>query len=244
MTNISDLNLDGPGAPVRKDGEATRPYRITIYKGYERFWHWSQAFLIISLLFTGFGLHGLHHLIPFPLAVLLHTGAAILLITLWVFTIFWWFTTGEWKQFFPKNENLWTIMKYYAWGILQGASKPYHKRLHSKQNPLQALTYVALTFFIGATLWSTGIAYLLYNFWEGHSWSNQAFTIVVFLHTAAAWGMAIFVVIHVYMATTGKPWYHYIHSMVTGKDDVELTEVEAAYLAEREGQALEPAPKH
>lgn len=241
MSDMIHPALDG--APARKDGEETRSYRIGIYKAYERFWHWSQAFLIISLIFTGFGLHGLHGLLPFGLAVMLHTGAAIALIVLWVFTIFWWFTTGEWKQFFPKNENLWTIMKYYAWGILQGASKPYHKRLHSKQNPLQALTYVALTFFIGSTLWATGIAYLLYNFWEHYGWAADAFPIIVFLHTAAAWGMAIFVIIHVYMATTGKPWTHYIKSMVTGRDDVELTAAEAAYLQERQGHALTPTPE-
>ena len=243
-TSVHNLDLDRANAPKRKDGDALHKYRITIYKGYERFWHWSQAFLIISLLFTGFGLHGLHHLLPFGLAVMLHTGAALLLMTLWVFTIFWWFTTGEWKQFFPKNENLWTIMKYYAWGILQGASKPYHKRLHSKQNPLQAITYVALTFVIGATLWSTGIAYLLYNLWEANAWSGSVLTTVVFLHTAAAWGMALFVVIHVYMATTGKPWYHYIQSMVTGRDDVDLSEAEAAYLEELQGEPLTRSPRH
>ena len=240
---MTDMFTNGlKGAPKRRDGEAVRSYRIAIYKGYERFWHWSQAFLILSLLFTGFGLHGLHGLLPFGLAVTLHTGAAVLLIALWVFTIFWWFTTGEWKQFFPKNENLWTIMTYYAWGILQGASKPYHKRLYSKQNPLQALTYVALTLFIGSTLWASGIAYLLYNLWEHQTWAADALTVVVFLHTAAAWGMALFVVIHVYMATTGKPWTHYIKSMITGRDDVELTEAEVAYLEERQGEPLKPSP--
>ncbi len=245
MTDIRNLDLDRPDAPVRKPKDKTRSYRIAIYKGYERFWHWSQAFLILSLLFTGFGLHGLHNLLPFGMAVTLHTGAAIVLMTLWVFTIFWWFTTGEWKQFFPKNENLWNIIKYYAWGILQGASKPYHKRLHSKQNPLQAITYVALTFFIGSTLWASGIAYLFYNMWEHYGWANQVFTVIVFLHTAAAWGMAIFVVIHVYMATTGEPWYHYIQSMITGRDDVELTDAEVAFLEERQGEPLDTSPaKH
>ena len=206
--------------------------KIMIYRRYERFWHWSQAFLIITLLFTGFGLHGLHSLVPFPLAVLIHTLAAGVLIVLWLFTIFWWFTTGEWKHYMPKTGGILAIMRFYALGILFGEAKPYKKRLHSKQNILQALTYVALTAFIGSTLWATGIAYLLYNFWEHYSWSQQAFTIVVFLHTAAAWAMALFIVIHVYMATTGKPWYHYIHSMITGWDDVELTRTEAAYLEE------------
>ena len=32
--------------------------RIYIFKGFERFWHWAQAALIITLLLTGFEIHG------------------------------------------------------------------------------------------------------------------------------------------------------------------------------------------
>lgn len=224
MSIADELALDAParGPTVKR--------RVMIYRRYERFWHWSQAALILTLLFTGFGLHGVHGLIPFGLAVNLHTIAALTLIVLWLFTIFWWFTTGEWRHYLPRNEGLVSILRYYAFGILIGAQKPYKKRFGAKQNALQALTYLLLTLLIGSTLWATGVAYLLYNFWEHFGWSQTAFRIVAFLHTAAAWAMALFVVIHVYMATTGRPWHHYFHSMITGYDDVELTPEELAYL--------------
>ena len=32
--------------------------RVYIFKAFERFWHWSQAALIILLLLTGFEIHG------------------------------------------------------------------------------------------------------------------------------------------------------------------------------------------
>ena len=69
--------------------------RIYIYKRYERFWHWSQALLVIIMMFTGFEIHGVYSLIGFGRSVQLHTMAAWALITLWAFTIFWQFTTGE-----------------------------------------------------------------------------------------------------------------------------------------------------
>ena len=36
--------------------------RIYIFKGFERFWHWAQAALIITLLITGFEIHGTYKL--------------------------------------------------------------------------------------------------------------------------------------------------------------------------------------
>jgi thiosulfate reductase cytochrome b subunit len=32
--------------------------RIYIFKGFERFWHWTQALLIMVMLATGFEVHG------------------------------------------------------------------------------------------------------------------------------------------------------------------------------------------
>ena len=32
--------------------------RIYIFKGFERFWHWTQALLILAMLATGFEVHG------------------------------------------------------------------------------------------------------------------------------------------------------------------------------------------
>ena len=77
-------------------------HRIYIYKRYERFWHWSQAALIIVLMLTGFEIHGVYSLMGFEDAVDLHTLAAWTLVVIWVFTIFWQFTTGEWRQYIPS----------------------------------------------------------------------------------------------------------------------------------------------
>ena len=78
---------------------------VMIYSRYERFWHWSQAALIFTLFFSGLGLHGTHSLLDFRTAVTVHTFAAIALIVLWVFTTFWNFTTGQWKQYLFKRRQ-------------------------------------------------------------------------------------------------------------------------------------------
>ena len=80
--------------------------RILIYKRYERFWHWSQAFLIIFLAFTGFEVHDSYHFFGFENAVRYHRISAALLLVLTALTIFWHFTTGEWKNYIPTFTNL------------------------------------------------------------------------------------------------------------------------------------------
>ena len=32
--------------------------RIYVFKRFERFWHWTQAALIVFMMFTGFEIHG------------------------------------------------------------------------------------------------------------------------------------------------------------------------------------------
>ncbi len=204
---------------------------VMIYTRYERFWHWSQAILVFTLFFTGFRVHGSHDLIPFGLAVQVHTWAAIALMALWVFTTFWNFTTGQWRQYLFKKGII-KVIRFYAYGILVGEPHPYKKSLQRKQNALQSLAYMTFMTLIGPALWATGIAYLLYNLWDHHSWSGDGLWVVAVLHTAAAFAMGTFVIIHVYMTTTGKTPLHYVRTMITGYDTVELSEVEEAYLKE------------
>ncbi|MDZ7656911.1 MAG: cytochrome b/b6 domain-containing protein, partial [Sulfurimicrobium sp.] len=91
--------------------------KIYVFKLFERFWHWSQASLIIFMLITGFEVRGTYHLLGFAKAVDLHTIAAWTLVGLWVFAIFWHFTTGEWKQYIPTMDKVVAMVKYYSVGI-------------------------------------------------------------------------------------------------------------------------------
>ncbi|WP_298358099.1 cytochrome b/b6 domain-containing protein [Rhodoblastus sp.] len=206
---------------------------VMIYSRYERFWHWSQAALILILAFTGFAVHGLIPL-PYRTAAQIHSYAAIALIALWAFTTFWHFTTGQWRQYLPKLASLPAILKFYAWGILAGAPHPYTKTLKRKQNALQSLAYLWFMVIIGPALWSSGIVYLTYPLWAKIAAGTIALPVVAFVHLAAAYLITIFVIIHIYMTTTGKTPLHYVRTMITGYDTIPLSKAEAAYLAEDE----------
>ncbi len=204
---------------VQASGDA-RPGRIYIYKRYERFWHWSQALLVITMLLTGFEVHGAYQLLGFAPAVRLHTLAAWALLTLWAFTIFWQFTTGEWRQYLPTHKKVLAMAMYYSWGMFRGAPHPFRKTAQKKHNPLQRLAYLALLAMISPLIWGSGLLYLFRAFWPGlgiDRWLTLEW--VAWAHTAGAFMMLAFFFIHVYLTTTGHTVTAHIKAMVTGWEE-------------------------
>ncbi|MBP7491568.1 MAG: cytochrome b/b6 domain-containing protein [Rhodoferax sp.] len=195
--------------------------RMYIYKRYERFWHWSQALLVIAMLISGFEVHGSYHLLGFEPAVRLHTVAAWLLLTLWAFTIFWQFTTGEWRQYLPTHKKVVAMALYYGWGMFRGAPHPFKKTALKKHNPLQRLAYLGLLALISPLIWGSGLLYLFRAYW-GPMGIDTWLTLenVAWAHTAGAFMMLTFVIVHVYLTTTGHTLTAHIKAMVTGWEEV------------------------
>ena len=196
--------------------------RIYLYKRFERFWHWSQALLIIIMMITGFEVHGSYTLLGFQKAVQVHTLAAWTLLVLWAFTIFWQFTTDEWKQYLPSLKNVFAMVHYYSIGIFTNAPHPFRKSVVQKHNPLQRLAYLALLAFISPLVWGSGLLYLFYGNWRAVG-LDQYLTLefVAIAHTAGAFMMTAFFFIHVYLTTTGHTVFAHIKAMITGWEEAE-----------------------
>ena len=207
---------------------------VLIFNRFERFWHWTQAAAIFVLLFTGFGIHGLHPFGDFETLVSVHVVAALYLMVLWVFAIFWHLTTGSWRHYVPTTQGLWRVARYYAWDIFTGQDHPYRKHFWRKHNPLQAISYLGLKLFLFPTLWISGLAYLSYSLWQQGPASNSALEWVALIHTAAAFVMAAFIIIHIYLLTTGHSFSAHVKPMITGYDEVDLDPEEEAYLRKDE----------
>ncbi|WP_303783223.1 cytochrome b/b6 domain-containing protein [Azovibrio restrictus] len=194
--------------------------RIYLYKRFERFWHWSQALLIIIMMLTGFEIHGSYALLGFAKAVQVHTLAAWTLLTLWAFTIVWQFTTGEWRQYLPTLKKVDAMVKYYILGIFTDAPHPFRKTPAAKHNPLQRLAYLAFLAVMSPLIWSSGLLYLFYPQWP--AWGiDQWLTLewVALAHTAGAFMILTFFVAHVYMTTTGHTPLAHIKAMITGWEE-------------------------
>lgn len=195
--------------------------RIYIFKRFERFWHWSQAALIILMGLTGFEVHGTFRWLGYETAQEIHTTAAWALIILWIFAIFWHFTTGEWRQYIPTTRNLVAMIRYYLTGIFTHAEHPFRQTQLTKHNPLQRLAYLFVKLTINPLIWVTGLLYLFYPQWGEFGLGWMSLPMVAFLHLVAAFLMVIFFIMHVYFATTGHTPTAHIKAMITGYEEVE-----------------------
>jgi thiosulfate reductase cytochrome b subunit len=187
-----------------------------VFTRFERFWHWTQALLVLLLMISGFTVHGTLSAVPWGKAAEMHVLFAWALMGLWAFAIFWHLTTGEWRQYVPTTERLGAVAKYYTVGIFQpGVPHPYKKTRAAKHNPLQRLAYLFFKLLISPALWVSGLLYMYYN-----DVSGLSLGLVAFVHTAAAFAMLVFFIAHVYMAFTAKPWNAYVKGMITGYEEV------------------------
>jgi len=203
--------------------------RVYLYSRYERFWHWTQAFLILFLALTGFEIHGSYRLFGYESAVSLHNNAAWILIVLIIFTIFWHFTTGEWRQYMPTMENLRAQMEYYVTGIFRNAPHPTKKTTLSKLNPMQRLVYLGLKILFIPVMVISGIAYMFYRYqFDGaiQSLGFEDLGLVAAIHTLGAYILLAFVVVHVYLITTGHTLTSNLRAMITGWELLEEEEEE------------------
>jgi thiosulfate reductase cytochrome b subunit len=197
--------------------------KVYLYHRYERFWHWAQAVLIIVLMITGFEIHGTYELTGFKAATRLHNVAALALIILAAFTIFWHFTTGAWRQYIPQRRGLGAMVGFYLVGIFQGSPHPTQPTPVAKLNPLQRLSYLAFKILIFPVMATTGVLYFFYNSWPAIGLSGSVAFVAV-LHTVGAFLLVAFLIVHVYMTTTGHTIFSNIESMITGYKRIETTD--------------------
>ena len=203
--------------------------REYIYRRFERFWHWSQASLILFLSVTGFEVHDTIHVFGYNNAVVYHRVAAYLLLGLIVFAIFWHFATGEWKQYIPTFKKLKDQIMYYSIGIFKNEPHPTSRTVLHKLNPLQVLTYLSFKIVLIPLVIITGIMYMLYKHVDTNDiivTSEIPLEGIATWHTFGAFMLITFLIVHVYMTTTGETLTSNIKAMITGFEEFEPEEEE------------------
>jgi thiosulfate reductase cytochrome b subunit len=199
-------------------------HKVYIYKAFERFWHWVQAILIFFLAATGFEIHGSIIFFGYQNAVHYHNIAAYSFIVLIVFAIFWHFSTGEWKQYLPTSRNLKAQINYYIFGIFKNAPHPTKKTVLSKLNPLQKLTYLGLKILVLPTMVISGLLYMFYRYPQQGTIEGlniNSIQIIALFHTAGAYLLLAFIIVHLYLITTGATVISNLKAMITGYEELE-----------------------
>lgn len=194
---------------------------IYLYTRYERFWHWLQGVAIIVLLITGFEVHDTFTLLGFRTAVDVHSFVGLSWLILFAFFVFWIFTTGEWRQYVPTTKKMFAMVRYYSYGIFRGEPHPVPKRKDAKHNPLQRLAYLSLAALLLPIQMASGFLYWGYNSWPQWGLGWLPLKVVALVHLAGAFAILSFLVVHIYMTTTGHSLLAHIKAMITGWEEVE-----------------------
>jgi thiosulfate reductase cytochrome b subunit len=201
--------------------------KVYIYRSFERFWHWMQALIIFFLAMTGFEIHGSISFFGYQNAVKYHNIAAYAFIVLIVFAIFWHFSTGEWRQYLPTVKNLKAQINYYLLGIFSNALHPTRKTVLSKLNPLQKLVYLALKILVIPTMMISGLLYMFYRYPQNGGivgMNIDSVEVIALFHTAGAFLLLAFIIVHLYLITTGTTVTSNLKAMITGYEDLETVE--------------------
>lgn len=199
--------------------------KVYLYKRFERFWHWSQTLLIFSLIFTGFEIHGVTAIMGYEEAVIWHNNAAWAFMILIIFAIFWHLTTDEWKNYVPTIQNFKAQAEYYLTGIFRNAPHPTKKRTLSKLNPLQRLTYFGLKILLIPLMVLTGLLYMYFHY-PVRGIEFESLEYIAVLHTLGAYMLLAFIIIHLYLITTGRTLGSNLKAMVTGWEEMDEDEIQ------------------
>ena len=198
--------------------------KVYLYARFQRFWHWMQALIIFSLLVTGLEVHGLFRLMGYETAFHVHNALAWGLVTFIVLAFFWYITTGDFRQYLTEGnilEKIFMQIHYYMIGIFKNEPHPFKKNEISRLNPLQRITYLMLT-LVGLPLQIIfGFAYFYINELVALGMNPDWIEPIAVIHTLLAYMLIGFVIMHVYMTTTGHTLTSNIKAMITGWEEVD-----------------------
>lgn len=200
--------------------------RVYMYSRYERFWHWLQALAIAGLITTGLTVHapGLFAFSSFQTAVELHTILGFVLLANAAFSLFYHVAGGDLRQYLPTPRGFFNQairqLLYYTKGIFRGEPHPFEKTPGKKLNPLQKVAYLVILNLLLPFQILSGIA-----IWGAQHWPDLAerlggLGLLVPLHSLGAWLFASFLVMHLYLTTTGHTVTSNLKAMVSGYENL------------------------
>ena len=205
----------------------SRTERVYMYEPYRRFWHWLQTISIVMLLFTGLVIHrpDIFGAFSFRGIVVIHNVLAAILVINAALSLFYHVTTEKIRQFIPRPygffDDAMVQAKYYVSGIFKGEGHPFEKQPDSRMNPIQKATYfmilnvlLPLQIITGALMWGV-------QSFPQYASAVGGLPLLAPFHSLVAWLFGTFILVHVYMTTTGATPLEAMRGMVTGYEEVD-----------------------
>jgi thiosulfate reductase cytochrome b subunit len=199
-----------------------------------RFWHWGNALLFTILLISGISMH---YAKPAPTIgfrgdVLIHNVSGIFLTFFYCLFLYGNLKLGNGRFYRVLGEDIVPGMfrqgGYYMWGIFTGASHPYPHSEERKFNPLQKLGYISVMYLLFPILVFTGWALLFPDRLPDYTLGFPGLSLWATVHTYFGFFLSLFMVIHIYLGTTGTTLTEFYQFMWYGHPAEHKTSAAAA----------------
>jgi thiosulfate reductase cytochrome b subunit len=190
-----------------------------------RIWHWVNALAVILLLATGiqFRVPGIASLWPHSPSLGMHKWAGITMTALWVFWLAYGLATGHvLRHYAVRREDLVGIsgqMKFYLVSIFRGEKNPFRPSPEAKYHALQRLAYGSMMGIVAPFMVATGLFFVSGFRIGGRLLPFETIKAIDAFHVTGLYVFALFLVVHVYMATTGPTVLTHIKAMITGFEE-------------------------
>jgi thiosulfate reductase cytochrome b subunit len=160
------------------------------------------------------------YFIPFKIAMLSHNIAGIILSAIFLFYVIQNIKSKNYKHYIPHIKGLFERIKiqagFYLSGIFEGKPHPYEASEQEKFNPLQQITYFSIMFFLMPVIVISGIFMLFPELAPDEFLGMGGVWPMAILHIAVGFFLSIFMLGHVYLATTGDTVTSGFKAMLTG----------------------------
>jgi len=184
----------------------TRAYPLWL-----RVWHWANAALFLTLLVTGLRMHYSAPAFPpigFRVSHLVHNVAGILLTLFYLLYVVGNLFLGNGRYYRivsgDISPGLMLQARYYINGIFLGRPHPFPHGPDRKFNPLQKLIYLAVLFLFFPASILTGWALFVPDKLPQGVLGMPTFAFWAIAHTYINFFFSLFMIVHVYLGTTGE----------------------------------------
>ncbi len=203
-----------------------------------RIWHWVNASLGITLLVTGIQLRlpGIASLQPHNTPLLVHRYVGWAMAASFVFWLVYSLTSGHLgRQYGIRGRDLQGVfqqVRFYLVSIFRGEENPFQATPEEKFNPLQKLAYGAIMGIFAPLLVITGVLLNDKLFFREYILRWDVVGFLNALHVMGAYVFALYLVVHIYMATLGRTATSHIRAMIVGyEEEADESEGEVAQKA-------------
>jgi thiosulfate reductase cytochrome b subunit len=184
-----------------------------------------NAFLVVVLLITGAQLRipGIASLRPNDPALLVHKYAGWSMAVSFVIWIVYGLVSHHLSRHYVIRrrdlKGVFSQAKFYLVSIFRGEENPFLPSPEEKFNPLQKLAYGAIMGLFTPVLVVTGLLSSDILFLRKYILLWNAVGLLDAIHVIGAYVFALYLVVHVYMATLGRTAFSHIKAMIVGYEE-------------------------